>query len=96
MSRLVILILCLLWPAAVSAGQANAQFNVGIVITGKRASSAPASNAATTEAPAAASAKAFARAAHQRSVKDCAARYRSYDPTTHTYIGRDGNARRCP
>jgi hypothetical protein len=97
MSRLVILAFCLLWPATVSAGQAKAQFNVGIVITGKRASSAPTSNAPpSTEAPVTPSTKAFAKATHQRGVKDCAARYRSYDPATHTYIGRDGNARRCP
>jgi hypothetical protein len=95
MSRLVILTLCLLWPATVWAGQAKAQFNVGIVITGKRASSAPPSNA-PAEAPATASTKAFAKATHQRGVKDCSARYRSYDPATHSYIGRDGNVRRCP
>jgi hypothetical protein len=29
-------------------------------------------------------------------VKDCSARYRSYDPVTRTYVGRDGNVRRCP
>jgi hypothetical protein len=33
--------------------------------------------------------------AEEPAVNDCA-RYRSYDPVTETYIGRDGRRHRCP
>lgn len=32
----------------------------------------------------------------QRSVSYCARHYRSYDPSTMTFIGRDGRRYRCP
>jgi hypothetical protein len=96
MSGLVILALYLLWPSTASAGQASAQFQVGIIITGKRASSAPPSKGASTEAPAATRAKPFSRVAHRRGMRYCSERYRSYAPATQTYIGRDGNVHRCP
>lgn len=36
------------------------------------------------------------RAMYDDAIADCAARFRSYDPETQTYLGRDGRVRRCP
>ncbi len=48
MSKWAILVVgCVIWPSAACAGQASSQFQVGITITGKRASAPPSTNAAT-------------------------------------------------
>lgn len=36
------------------------------------------------------------RQMYDDAIADCAARFRSYDPETQTYLGRDGRVRRCP
>jgi hypothetical protein len=41
-------------------------------------------------------AQAEAEAARRDAVAYCMSRFRSYDPATGTYVGRDGRVRRCP
>ena len=92
MSRVAVIGLCLLWPTAVCAGQASAQFHVGIIITGKRASSTPSSGGV----PAAAGAlpRSSSRAADPTRAKQCGGKYRSHGAVVLTY-GRDGGIHRC-
>lgn len=33
---------------------------------------------------------------YEDAIADCARRFRSYDPESQTYVGRDGRVRRCP
>jgi len=94
MSRFLVLAFCLLWPTTVSAGQASAQFNVGIIITGKRASSAPRPNENATRPAPDLKTSAFARAVGSKRPKSCFG-YRSFDAATGTYVGLDGNVHRC-
>jgi len=92
MSRVAVIGLCLLWPTAVCAGQASAQFHVGIIITGKRASSAPSPGG--VPAAAGAAPRSSPRAADPTRAKQCAGKYRSHGAVVLTY-GRDGGIRRC-
>jgi hypothetical protein len=91
MSRVAVIGLCLLWPTAVCAGQASAQFHVGIIITGKRASSTPSSGG--VPAAAGASPRSSSRAAALTRAKQCAGKYRFHGAVVPTY-GRDGGIRR--
>jgi hypothetical protein len=95
-SRFSVLCLCLLWSSAVCAGEAKGQFQVGITITGKRASSAPALPAAPEQAAAGAAAAAFAKAATPKRVRRCLARSRSYDPAPRIHVAGAGSVHRCP
>ena len=95
MSKSAILIFCVLCPSVVSAGEASGQFQVGITITGKRAST-PASGRAAAEAALAAEHHASGNVAYPKQVRYCMAKYRSYHPATGTYHGRDGKTHRCP
>jgi len=38
----------------------------------------------------------YAHPVYADPVSSCAARFRSYNPATHTYIGYDGHPHRCP
>jgi hypothetical protein len=92
MPRFAVIGLCLLWPTAVCAGQASAQFHVGIIITGKRASSTP--SLGGIPAAAGAPARSSSRAADPTRAKQCAGKYRPHGAVVLTY-GRDGGIRRC-
>jgi len=97
MSKLAIIGLCLLWPSVVCAGQATAQFHVGITITGKRSSTTPASGGAPAVPAAGIAPKSsLAYAAYPTRARQCASKFRSYSLVTRTYIGRDGSIHRCP
>jgi hypothetical protein len=42
------------------------------------------------------SAKSKAKATHKRTVADCTAKYKSYNPFTQMYFGKDGKFHKCP
>jgi hypothetical protein len=98
MSRWAVLALCLLWPSAVCAGQASAQFRVGIRITGKPAPAVSGSpDAPSAVAPGVRPKPAVTRVTHPARARECAARYFSSIFSGQAYyIGRDGRLRPCP
>jgi hypothetical protein len=69
--------------------------DIHATIMGKRASSTPASSSAPAEPAPSARTKSFANAVYPKRVRHCLAKHRSYDPATRSYIGHDGNIRRC-
>ena len=94
MSKLAVIGLCLLWPTAVCAGQASAQFHVGIIISGKPASTSPSSGGVPAAAAPGVKSKSSSRAADPTRAKQCGGKYRSHGAVVLTY-GRDGGIRRC-
>ncbi len=83
----IVTILCLLFPSTLVAGQATSSFGVGIIITGIAGPNPSAAAPATpqTQDP----------AAEQDWLAYCAARYRSFDPASGTYLGYDGRRHAC-
>jgi len=98
MSRCAFLALCLLWPSAVCAGQANAQFRVGIRITGKPAPTVAASpDAPAAVAPAVRRRPSFTHIDHSARARACATRYFSSIFSVRAYyVSGDGRLHPCP
>jgi hypothetical protein len=97
MLRLAVLLAYLLSACGACAGQATGQFQVGITITGKRASPAPgSSNGPSGPISATTGASSPAAAARLKRIRQCDWIRRTYGLAAHAYIDRDGKIHRCP
>ena len=81
----IVTILLLLIPSTALAGQANSSFGVGIRITGLASPNTSTATPATQTGP----------VSEQEWLAYCAARYRSFDPASGTYLGFDGLRHVC-